>query len=580
MMRSFNSGVTGLRSHQTRIDVIGNNIANVNTTGFKQQRVEFQTLVSQTLRESTLPTGLRGGTNQQQVGIGVNIGAISSMLTQGSLQYTGKNTDLGMQGEGYYLVKDGTGTYYTRDGSFDFDKSGTFVRPANGMKVLGWQAINGKIDTTAAPTEIQVVRGLNLQPNATAKVSLKGNLKSDVNDLILDGVLKGSTDPAIDPQPTLVAVKLLSSKNELIKGTITFTPITGTPTWNVKFDVDPADIAKVQGPTSQELGTVTFDTGGKMISNTVANLKIAFKPENGAAPLDILVVPSQLTLRPDAAASRIGLAAPSGATLPVGTVGQVVGGSYTMTVNFFDSLGNPHAGNLIFSRDLDDLEKNKNTAGAPTQWRVSFSHSDASIKDDKDTAAGPGVGPLPIEVGTVSFDNSGLLVDTNLNALSLKYLNGAADSNLNFDAGIRGEISGLTQFTTSSTALVNDQDGFASGTLQGYSVDDEGVITGVFTNGQLRRLAQVAVATFSNPQGLSTAGGNLLRVGSNSGEAQIGTAGTGGRGTISAGNLEMSNVDLAGSFSDLIITQRGFQANTRIITTSDELLQELIQLKR
>ncbi|MBM3266676.1 MAG: flagellar hook protein FlgE [Candidatus Sericytochromatia bacterium] len=580
MMRSFNSGVTGLKSHQTRIDVIGNNIANVNTNGFKQQRVEFQTLVSQIIREGTLPTGLRGGTNQQQVGLGVNIGAISSMLTQGALQYTGKNTDLGMQGEGYFLVKDGTGTYYTRDGGFDFDRSGTFVRPANGMKVQGWQAVDGKLDTTAPPGDIKVARGLNLQPNATSEVKLKGNLKSDVQDLILDGVLKGSSDPAVDPTATTVQVKLTTSKNELVKGLLTISPIKGTAAWSVKFDVDSADAGKIEGATSQEMGTITFDTSGKLISNTLQNLKLAFKPTNGANPIDIPVVPSQLVLRPDVQASRIGLAAPSGQQLPVGAAGQVAAGSYTMTVNFFDSLGNGHAGNLIFSRDLDEQDKNKATAGAPTRWRVSFAHADTAIKNDTSANPPAGGGPLPIELGTVSFDNAGLLVESNLQTLKLKYLNGSADSNISFDAGIRGEITGLTQFTTSSTALVNDQNGFSSGTLQGYSIDDEGIITGVFTNGQMRKIAQVATATFTNPQGLTSLGANMFRPGNNSGEPQIGVAGTGGRGTVSSGNLEMSNVDLAGSFSDLIITQRGFQANTRIITTSDELLQELIQLKR
>ena len=159
-------------------------------------------------------------------------------------------------------------------------------------------------------------------------------------------------------------------------------------------------------------------------------------------------------------------------------------------------------------------------------------------------------------------------------------MNGSADSLINFNPGKRGEISGLTQFTTSSTALVQDQDGYTSGTLQGLSIDDSGTIAGVFTNGQIKQLAQVAVATFNNPQGLLATGGNLLSKGNNSGDAQIGTASTGGRAAIAAGNLELSNVDLAGSFADLIVTQRGFQANSRIITTSDEMLQELIQLKR
>lgn len=583
MLRSLNSGVTGLRNHQVRIDVIGNNIANVNTAGYKAQRAEFQTLVSQTLREGTLPTDGRGGTNAQQVGLGIGVGAISSIQTQGALQYTGKSTDLSLQGEGYFVLSDGKNKYFTRDGSFDFDRQGTYIRPANGMKVQGWMAVNGNIDATGAPGDLQIPRGLNLQPKQTTFVNLKGNLKSDTNDIVIDGVLKGNSTPGeVSPEsPVDVAIKLLNSKNEVVHGKLTFTQFPNTLTWSAKFDVDAVDKDKIAGNPTLDLGTITFDASGKMISNTLNSLSMAFKPEYGAAPIEANIIPSQLTMRPDVQTSRIGLQPAEGEVdVAPGAKGLVHAGRYTMTVNFFDALGNAHAGNLVFSRDLSSQSAANNTPGGTAKWRVSFTHSDPNIRNDTQTAAGSGVGPLPIDMGTVTFDKAGLLVDSNLSPVTLKYINGSADSQIIFDPGKRGEITGLTQFTTSSTALVNDQDGYTSGTLQGFSIDDRGIISGVFTNGQIRQLAQAAVATFNNPQGLLNLGGNLLGRGNNSGDPQIGTASTGGRAAVASGNLELSNVDLAGSFADLIVTQRGFQANSRIITTSDEMLQELIQLKR
>jgi flagellar hook protein FlgE len=582
VLRSFNSGVTGIRNHQTRIDVIGNNIANVNTSGYKAQRAEFQDLVSQTIREGTLPAGGRGGTNAVQVGLGINTGAITSINTQGALQFTGKSTDLALQGEGYFIVNDGKQEYYTRDGAFDFDRQGTFMRPANGMKVQGWMAVNGKIDNAAKPTDITITRGMSLQPNPTTFVTLKGNLKSDAQDIVIDGVLK--TDAAAQAgnkgTPVDIGLKLLTTKNEIIKGKLSFEQLPSTLTWSVKYEVDATDAGKIAGNSTRDLGTITFDSAGKMISNTLTNLSLQFKPENGAAAIDTAIIPSQLTMRPDIPDSRIGVGGSNQFPLATGLKGQVMAGTFTMTTNFYDSLGNAHAGNLIFSRDLDQQQADANTPGSTTNWRVSFSHSDPSIRYDSQTPPGAGVGPAPIEIGTIKFDRSGLLIDSNLSVLNIKYINGAADSQLIFNPGKRGEMTGLTQFTTSSTALVEDQDGYTSGTLQGFSVDDRGIVSGVFTNGQIRQLAQVAVATFNNPQGLVRAGGNLLTRGNNSGDAQIGAPASGGRAQVAASNLENSNVDLADSFANLITSQRGFQANSRIITTSDELLQELLQLKR
>ncbi len=585
MLRSLNAGVTGLGNEQTAIDVISNNISNVNTVGYKSQRVEFQNLLEQTLGAGSAPQNGRGGTNPEQVGLGVTTGAITTIETQGALNYTGKNTDLALQGDGYFVVNDGTQDYYTRDGSFDFDSSGTFIH-ADGMKVMGWTAVNGVINPQAEPSSITIPRGMTLAPKATQNVDIKGNMQATASDISLAGVIQGSTtagspSPA---SPVSVALRMLNSKGELITGTLKLTQEGSTQTWDAAFTPDSGSAAVLTtGSAPIGLGKITFDDTGKVSDNALTPLTLTYLPTDGAQSQSYNLDPSTLQIRTDVTSSQIGFAAPlstdpSGASLPSGDVGICYAGSYTMTVNWFDATGQQHTGSLVMQRDLDAQNASAGTT-APIEWRSLFTYNDPTIKDDT-TGSGAGAGPIPIDMGTVSFDQYGMLASNGLNAASIKYTNGSADSTLAFDPGQVGDVNGLTQFQTDSTALVSGQDGFAAGSLTGLSVDPSGIISGVFNNGQVRQLAQVAVANFDNPEGLVNTGNNLLQVGNNSGDAQIGTAETAGRGSIAEGNLEQSNVDLAQQFADLIVAQRGFQANARIITTSDQILQELIQLKQ
>lgn len=842
MLRSLDSGVSGLRNHQLKIDVIGNNIANVNTVGFKSQRVEFQNLLNQTLSVGTSGEGGRAGTNPQQVGLGVGVGSITTIHTQGALQGTGKSTDLAIQGEGFFVVSDGNRNFYTRDGSFDFDKTGSFIRPANGLKVMGWTSANGIIDTTAEPAPIRVARGQNLQPKATGSVRIKGNLRSDSVDTMITGVLKATPKDAAIAGKVVIQHNILNSKNQVIHGSITLTNDPGSLTWQVTYRprAGDKDADQLTNANEQGLGTLTFDTSGRLTSNTLGAIRLAFTQESGANALESQVIPSQLQMSAEVPRSRLGfdgvaglisgnlppastnatlalsgnlvpaagtpktleqpLVIPTangtnvngklvlrntqgsstwsvsfvpdigaggqellrdadeqnlgvinfdnttgepigpvnlkdirllpratvtptvvslnipnlstgsalkiGATdtfvanlgaissqpvpletrfdianaktlLPDGSIGnQVVtgklvlrnspgeatwsvtyvpdateanqklinstgeqqlgtisfdtdgkmtvvdlepvrlqfqnigtpdvtahldfgdltfdpnstdgleetiqtsgmtdAGSYTMSMNFFDSLGNSHAGNILFTRDIEQQA----TADGRSKWRVSFGIVDPQVKNDLKTLPGAGIGAFPIDLGYIVFDNGGLPVDVNLAPLKLNYTSGAAPSTISFDPGKRGDTLGLTQFLTASTAIIDDQDGYATGTLQGFNIDSNGYVSGVFTNGQIRQLAQIALASFNNPNGLVNEGSNMWTVGNASGDAQIGVAGTSGRGLLASSNLETSNVDLAASFSELIISQRGFQANSRIITTSDEVLQELMGLKR
>ncbi|MDT3699250.1 MAG: flagellar hook protein FlgE [Thermincola sp.] len=433
MMRSMFAGVSGLRNHQTRMDVIGNNIANVNTVGYKRSKVIFQDMLSQNIRGASSPQGGRGGTNPQQVGLGVTVGSIDIVHTQGSSETTGKTTDMMVDGDGLFIVANGSNKYYTRGGNFDFDAAGSLIN-GNGLQVQGWNAdaTTGAIDTTQLISGIVVSKGVSIsQP--TSAVEFSGNLNAN---------------------------------------------------------------------------TVVYNAGPP-------------------------------------------------------TVGEV-----GLTANVFDSLGNSHTAYIYLQNNGDNTWTVSDTSGDaanPTNpaWMtinigqdIAFNPDGTFLTDPQVTISGQPVNPTAQNFSTATPVPAG-----DLPAITL-------------------DFSGASQFAGATTVQMTYQDGAEAGTLTGFAVDKTGVITGQFSNGISKQLAQVAIANFSNPGGLSKAGGNVYSETNNSGAAQIGTAGTGGRGEITPGALEMSNVDLSQEFTDMIITQRGFQANSRIITTSDEMLQELVNLKR
>ena len=416
------SGISAIEAQQTSLDVIGNNIANVNTTAYKSGRVTFEDQLSQTIQGASTPTANDGGTNPQQVGLGVRVSSIDTVMAQGGLQSTSKLTDMAIQGNGYFMLGDtnGTGVSYTRDGSFSLDSNGNLVNSSSGAYVLGWKAdANGKIDSTQ-------------QITSASKLSI--------------------------PVGGLTAVQ---------------------PTSNLAF-------------------------GGNLSADATP-----YTPASGATP--------------------------AGGTAP-----------YVRTVKVYDSLGNPANVTLSFTR-----------ATASNSWNWSAS-GDAG-------AAGS---------GTLSFDTSGKQTGAT-GTVTLSPTDGAAASQ-----AITPDFSGVTQIAGDSSASPTSQNGYAPGTLQSFSVDDTGAISGVFNNGLTRVLGQMALADFPNDAGLSRSGGNEYTPSINSGLPTIGTAQSSSLGKISTGYLEQSNVDLSSEFTSMIIAQRGFQANTKIITTVDQLLNDVIQLKQ
>ena len=463
MMRSLYSGVSGLQNHQIRMDVLGNNISNVNTTGFKKGRVTFQDLLSQTMSGAARPTDEVGGVNPKQVGLGMLVATIDTIHTQGSLQTTGVMTDVAIQGEGFFILQDGEKSFYSRAGAFSLDEDGTLVNPANGMRVQGWIA-----ETVGEETFI--------------------NTAADLEDLIIP---VGGKDPAR-------ATTIVSFASNLDKRTPIIPP--------------------------------------------------------GVAP--------------DAPIVREG--------------------TWRTTLDVFDSFGRAHQLEVQFTRD--PLIANR--------WRAVVEvDPDAEVATNTDVAGGLAAEP---NVFFVDFDNNGVLqsvLDADLNVLGdtgdllvpvafdvpeADAVAGAAyRQTLNLNLGTVGSAqTSLTQYGSASSAKMIEQDGYTMGYLESFKIDQSGVITGIYSNGANRELGQIAMASFTNPGGLEKAGENTYVVSNNSGEPNIGESGIAGKGKIMAGALEMSNVDLAEQFTDMIVTQRGFQANSRTITTSDQMLQELLTLKR
>jgi flagellar hook protein FlgE len=478
MMRSLFAGVSGLQNHQTRMDVIGNNIANVNTTGFKRGRVNFQDLLSQTQAGSSRPNERVGGVNPQQVGLGMNIASIDTIHTQGSLQTTGVKTDLAIQGDGFFVMRAGDQLFYSRAGAFSLDANGTLVNPSNGMRVQGYQAeiINGQtfINTSADVGDLVIPIGGKDPARATSQVFMASNLDKRT--------------PLIPDNPSAEAVQ----RGTWIASKEIFDPFGGTLRLEVEY-------------TRIEDGVNLWNAQVRIL-------------DNEGNPVQVSV--------------GIG-----------GLVNDIDDTSFQVQ---FDNFGT--------------LESVSNAAGGLSNTEdlfidIAFLVPETSIPDVID----------PEEVNPAFIGAPGEPI-TQTFSLNI--------------GGVGSFTNSTTQFSSESSNKIVEQDGYRMGYLQDFRIDQSGTITGIFTNGTNRSLGQVALASFRNPGGLEKAGENNYVVTINSGDADIGPSGVAGKGRFIAGALEMSNVDLAAEFTDMIITQRGFQSNSKTIQTADQMLQELLTLKR
>jgi flagellar hook protein FlgE len=567
MMRSMFAGVSGLRNHQIRMDVIGNNIANVNTTGFKAGRVTFQDMLSQTLKGGTAPaSGGAGGINPAQIGLGMIIGAIDTLHTQGNLGTTGKSTDMALQGDGFFVMSDGEKLRFSRDGTFDIGQDSSLVNPASGYRVQGWMANNSIVDTTAPVQNVIIPIGAELVAKQTSVINMVGNF--DAAGAISTSGTEAHSGTLYSAAATPAAAGTLLTALTDSAGVSLGLNAGSVITVNAKKNAisqEPFTYTVTAGSTVNDLRSA-MQQGLGIVNNTYTSMQL---DSEGRAPgVYFDAVSGQLEVSANYGNSNdfsdIYVTAKNSSNTPLASFASTIcpdaGNGFTETVAAsgeglmstmvaYDSLGVPHTVNVYA------------TKVANNQWTWNA--------DCVDSTNGRNVGS-----GTINFTGEGAYYD-DTGTFSIPIDTGATTP-LTLDYDFRS----LTQFSKDSTMSVRDQDGFAPGTLEKFSVGADGIITGIYTNGMTDTLGQVAVANFANPGGLLKEGNNLYAESTNSGVRQIGVAGTGGRGYINNGVLELSNVDLPQTFTDMIITERGFQANARIITTSDNMLQELVNLKR
>jgi flagellar hook protein FlgE len=555
MMPSLFSAVSGLTNHQTLMDTIGDNIANVNTIGFKGSRVSFATGFSQLLEAADGPSGSRGGRNAIEVGLGSRIASIDRVFSQGNFENTGTRTDLAIQGDGFFVVGDGAHQYYTRSGNFQLDADGSLLAAGGRYHVLGRQADkNGVLISSSSVEQMKLPFGEKDPARATTQVRYFCNLDANASK---SRVHTASIAFTSESNAATAATNL----NDLDK---------------VTADLDDGDVIRVSG-TNRNGATVNaaFTYGAANDGTTLGDLMNKINSVDGfdssvqTGSTISIDASGKLILRDNiSGASQTSLAigfedqgSASAMVLPtfVNTEAGMTG-THSSSIYAYDSRGDKHKIEITFTQDV--------TQSNVWNWEIVV--DDGGIDSINDRLRGNN--------GSVRFNTDGSLMAFEGGPLTFNPPE-AQGMVVNLNGGTVGTFDGITQFSSPSTTIALNQDGHGMGVLQDFNVDTTGTITGSYSNGISRTLGQIAVARFANPSGLQLAGQNIYRGSVNSGDAMIGLE-SGNVNQIYSGYLELSTVDLAQQFTDMIIAQRGFQASARVITTADQLLNEVTQLKR
>jgi flagellar hook protein FlgE len=772
MMASLFAGVSGLRNHQTKMNVVGDNISNVNTIGFKMGRVTFQEALVQTLRGASRPSASRGGSNPLQLGLGMSLSTIDNLFIQGGLETTGQTTDLAIQGSGFFVVSDGQQEYYTRAGAFGYDSDSNLVNTNNGYILQGkMAAVDGTIPADAPVGNIRLPFGQQDPARSTTEIKLGMNLDAFATDsrgtlytagtsnvTTVSGLARngaggshaititgsnatfsqlagsharqledfaaghstvathndgaGVLTPGATYHYTIVAVNGLGQSIGVEKDvTIGAGDDSATIDWSTYSDLADATSVRIyrrldgQQYTDANNGFIAEVVVGG--TNTYTDLGVA--GTSTAAPS----LNTTINLTGQERLSSLGITDASGFQVSVDNGDWVTLSQLTVnsTVNDLISAINSSVQGVTASIQGGQVQLKRDYAGSPTAFNIRVRDLPASASNVCTQVFGNGVNPTftvnngtvstlqafdkftpnvsgialdPISLslvtdpntgiitgisgvggggitvstgqgglvgdpdgtgplasstleirtrdtehstsitaydsqggkhnvtitftkswntnewfwkaavsgsevirsggsGTINFNPDGSLASFNFDGgattLRLDPNNGAEELNITLSAGTAAAFDGLTGFASASTAAARSQDGYGVGVLSNISIDPSGTITGIFTNGVSRILAQIYIADFNNPAGLLKAGTNLYQTSANSGSAILGLPGSTTSSTITSGALEISNVDLAQEFTNMIIAQRGFQANAKVITTSDAMLQELVNLR-
>ena len=558
------TSLSGLVTNSQAIAVAGDNIANLNTDGFKASRVTFQTQISDLLiNPATAPTSQLGGTNVAQIGLGTSIGAITRNFADGALAPTGVDTDLAIEGDGFFVLNVNGAQKYTRSGSFQLDRDFKLVNPAGGL-VQGYGIDSGFNIVSGVLTSVEIPVGVLTLAEATTRVQIGGNLNTD-GDVAANATVIETEAVFSDMAATVPALgtDMLDSLFDAtgtplfaLGDVVTFTGATkgGASLSDRTFEVGPANTTNSDDNGELLQDFMDFFAGVLGIDTAVSGGLAV----NGAGQL-VVTGNSGVVNEIELSNGNIVVNQTTAPTLPFTflTTQNADGESIRTTFEAFDSLGSSVRIDLSFV-----LEQKQNSG---TTWRY---YAQSGDDTDVERALGSGVIDFDTNGTFVSVDNPFFTVDrNNTGALSPLQID------MNFQSPL-GALSALADTLSQVNAL--SQDGSAFGTLQDFSVTADGTISGVFSNGLLRDIGQVALATFSNPSGLLEEGANLYAVSANSGLPAVVAPASGGAGRIVGGAVELSNVELSNEFISLINYSTGFTASSRVLTTTDRLIQELL----
>jgi len=562
------SSLTGITSNSKLLAVAGNNIANVNTTGYKKSRITFETQISQRLTSGSAPSGTVGGTNPSQMGLGTRTSSITRDFSTGSLQPTGVNTDLAVDGNGFFIVESQGNTRYTRTGNFVLDRDFGLVS-ASGGRVQGFGVDEDFNVVEGLLVDLTIPVGVLSIAEATSNVTFAGNFNAS-GDIATVG--------SISTSQTLYSDALATTP---IVGTDALTSIYRDPTSPARFAL--GDVITVDGVTKggSDLGERTFEIGP---ANTTDSDAFGTTVDDYMAFLDDIL---GIDTTQVSATSTPGVTLVGGEIMVEGNTGwdnrllfsassikndsivsfgftgtqEANGESLRTTFVAFDSLGSEVVVEMRFV-----LESKSNTG---MTWRY---YADSTDDTDLD---------LHLGSGTLSFDTQGNLLTVTNPGISIDRTDTGAVTPLDINLLFSEPFNTVTSLTeTPPQIAARTQDGFQIGTLEDFSVSRDGTIEGIFSNGLNRDLGRVAMAVFANNNGLEEFGGSLYRPTVNSGIATVVSAGQAGSGAVIGQSLELSNVELAEEFINLISASTGFSANSRVLTTSDELIQELLAAVR
>jgi len=663
------TAVTGVRAHQTMLDVVGNNVANVNTTGFKKSSTIFQDLLYQTARGATAPGDNRGGINPLQVGLGVSVAGVEMVNTAGPLQYTGNPTDVAIQGDGFFVLSDGMNKLYSRAGNFSLDATGTLVHVGTGFKVQGYEMVQDPVNPMnyiqdGALSDIKLKIGSKMEAKETSLVGFRCNLDSKVGTFLPFGITNMNATARLSPATAgddpinctiinngasgtavgefttytlrneetgasfdivleIVGIGSDGKPRLAFAGGVSTLPLTGfsldvvtydsingvlriettgTPPvvkWNANIltkaeyssfkleDVSTGDVYSVllefnenSLSGSKAPAVMWIDDGAGNMTRVEVNIPLKVDgtfdiPDNGIKLEDIRVgadnfpapwgTSGNIIIKAAAQGRGLDIQAVYDASLElrsVSTITQDMNSTHPTKLEIYDCQGIPHTLEVVF-----------NKVGENQWYWVAF------FPNEPDLIPEPNSGPI-------QFGPCGKLIAPPSANIKIPYsITGSKDGAVTLDFsgksfGYGDAIEGVTQYGSETTTKAYFQDGYAMGVLTDFTVGQNGVINGRYSNSKTIPLYRLALATFDNPTGLERVGNTSFRESANSGLAQIGVPMEGGTGLTLGGNLEMSNVDISEEFTRLILSQRGFQANARIVTVSDSILEELVNLKR